>query len=109
MSTGTWLVVTGILFVLLGILIRWRTARYDLKDAAIDSAWTLARGKRSAENPTALEQKFNDISSQASWTGKATRTAGTVAGHFIAQVLAVVSLVMIIGGLLLAAVGVYLR
>jgi hypothetical protein len=109
MSTSTWLLVAGTFFVLLGILIRWRTARYDLKDAAIDSAWTLARGKRNAENPTALEQKFNDISSQASWTGKATRTAGTVAGHFIAQALAVVSLVMIIGGLLLAAVGVYLR
>ena len=39
-------------------LIRWRVSRYDLKDAAIDSAWTLARGRRTAENPTALEAKY---------------------------------------------------
>jgi hypothetical protein len=55
--------------------------------SSVVAAGTLARGKRTAENPTALEAKYRDIQNQPTWTGKATRTAGTVAGHFIAQVL----------------------
>src|SRR5439155_914390 len=84
--------------ILIGVLIRWKTARFDLKDAALDSAWTLARRKRTAENPTALEVKFNDIRSQPTWTGKATRAAGTAAGHFMAQILGVVALVLAMAG-----------
>ena len=91
------MILIGIAVATLGGVIRWRTARYDLKDAAIDSAWTLARGKRSEENPTALERKFNDIRSQATWARRATKTARTVAGHFIAQALGVVSLVLMVG------------
>jgi hypothetical protein len=79
-AASTWLMLSGAMLV--------RSARsplevsaYDLKEAAIDSAWTLARGKRTADNPTALEAKYRDIQSQPCWTGKATKTAGTVAGH----------------------------
>jgi hypothetical protein len=98
MTTRTMIMLIGGALVIVGVLIRWRTARYDLKDAAIDSAWTLARGKRTAENPTALEAKYRDIRDQPTWGGRATRAAGTVAGHFIAQVMAVVSLVMVLAG-----------
>jgi hypothetical protein len=99
MSAQAWLMLAGAVLVLLGGLLRWRMSRYDLKDAAIDSAWTLARGKRTADNPTALEAKYREIESQPTWQGRATRAAGTVAGHFIAQVLGVVSLVMMLAGL----------
>jgi hypothetical protein len=105
MGAQGWLMLSGVVLIALGALIRWRSARYDLKDAAIDSAWTLARGKRSAENPTALESKFNEIRSQATWTGRATKAAGTAAGHFASQVLAVVALVMVLAGLALIALG----
>ena len=105
MGAKFWLVATGAALILLGIFIRWRTARYDLKDAAIDTAWTLARRKRTAENPTALEIKLNDITSQPTWTGKATRAAGTAAGHFAAQVLGVVALISILAGVALAGFG----
>jgi hypothetical protein len=64
-------------------------------------AWTLARGKRAAENPTALEAKYRDIQDQATWTGKATKTAGTVAGDFIARVLGWVALILMLAGLVL--------
>ena len=37
----------------------------------------------------------------ATWGGRAKKAAGTVAGHFIAQVLGVVSLVLMLGGLAL--------
>jgi len=105
MSAQTWLVLAGLAAILLGILIRWRTSRYDLKDAAIDTVWTLARGKRTAENPTALEAKYQEIRSEPTWSGRAKRTAGTVAGHFIAQALGVVSLVLLLGGLVLVVAG----
>jgi hypothetical protein len=35
------------------------------------------------------------------WTSKASRAAGTAAGHFIAQVVAVIALVLAVGGLAL--------
>ena len=61
LATSTWLMLSGAILVLLGFAIRWKASAYDLKDAAFDSAWTLARGKRTAENPTALEAKYRDI------------------------------------------------
>ena len=104
-TTSSWLMLSGAVLVLIGFAIRWKVSAYDLKDAAIDSAWTLARGKRTAENPTALEAKYRDIQDQPTWTGKATRTAGTVAGHFIAQVLGVVALIMMLAGFALGVAG----
>jgi hypothetical protein len=104
-TTSTWLMLSGAILVLIGFAVRWKVSAYDLKDAAIDSAWTLARGKRTADNPTAIEAKYRDIQSQPTWTGKATRTAGTVAGHFIAQVLGVAALIMMLAGLALGVAG----
>ena len=105
LTTSSWLMLSGAILVLIGFVIRWKVSAYDLKDAAIHSAWTLARGKRTADNPTALEAKYRDIQSQPSWTGKATRTAGTVAGHVIAQVLGVAALILMLVGLALGVAG----
>ena len=105
MKAQQWMMLVGAVSILLGGLMRWRASRYDLKDAAIDSAWTLARGKRTAENPTALEARYREIHDQATWGGRAKKAVGTVAGHFIAQVLGVVSLVLMLGGLVLLVAG----
>jgi hypothetical protein len=109
MSTQMWLMMSGIMLVSIGVLIRWGISGYDLKDAAIESAWTLARRKRTAENPTALEIKYRDIAGQPTWRGRARKAAGTVAGHFAAQVLALVSLVMMLAGLALIVAGFFWR
>ena len=109
MTTQIWTMLAGAVLILLGILIRWRTSQYDLKDAAIDSAWTLARGKRTAENPTALEAKYHEIRGQRTWGGRAKKAAGTVAGHFVAQLFAVVSLVMILAGVVLLGAAYFWR
>jgi hypothetical protein len=109
MGAKFWLIASGLALILSGVLIRWRTARYDLKDAAIDSAWTLVRRRRTAENPTALETVFNDISSQPTWTGKAGKAAQTAIGHYAAQILAVVALVLVVAGLGLALLGLFWR
>lgn len=109
MGAKFWLIGSGLVLILSGVLIRWRTARYDLKDAAIDSAWTLVRRRRTADNPTALETVFNDISSQPTWTSKAGKAAQTAFGHYAAQILAVVALVLIVAGLGLALLGLFWR
>ncbi len=105
LGSNTWLIVTGAALLLIGVLLRRWSARHDLKGAAIQSAWTLARGKRTADNPTAIEAKLRDIQSQATLTGKATRTAGTAIAHLLAQGAAVAALVLIVAGLALAAAG----
>lgn len=108
-GTGGWLMLAGAALMLVGMALRWWTARYDLKDAAIDSAWTLARGKRTAENPTALETKYREIASETTWSRRARRTAGTVAGHFFAQAMGLVALVLMLGGLALGVAGFWWR
>jgi hypothetical protein len=103
MGATSWLIVTGLALIAIGVLLRWWIGRYDLKDAAFESAWTLARGRRTAENPTAIEVVIKDINAQPTWTGKATRAAWTALGHYAAQVLGLVSLVMIAAGALVTA------
>ncbi len=99
----------GLALAVIGIAIWWRTSRYDLKGVAIDSAWHVARGKRTAENPTEIESRLRDIAAAPTVLGKAGRAAGTVVGHFVAQVLGVVALILVLGGALLAAAGIWWR
>jgi hypothetical protein len=99
----------GGLLLILGFLLWRRMNRYDLKGVAIDSAWQLARGRRTVGNPTPIEAKLHNIGAAATVTGKATRAAGTVIAHFAAQVLGVVALVMMLAGLLLLAAGIWWR
>ncbi|MBN8913001.1 MAG: hypothetical protein J0H65_13300 [Rhizobiales bacterium] len=109
LGTNEWMMIWGAGIALLAILIMWRISRYDLAGAAFDSAWQVARGKRSAENPTALEEKYNEIAREASVTGKARRAAGTVIGHFAAKVLNLIAMLMLLGGGVLVALGYFWR
>jgi hypothetical protein len=109
LGPGRWLMLAGAVAVLVGMLIRRWAGRYDLKDAAMDSAWTLLRGKRTADNPTAIEARLRDIQSQPTWTGKATKTAGTAVGHFLAQIAQTVALVLLLLGVVLVGAGYYWR
>jgi hypothetical protein len=109
LEPGRWLMLSGAVSILMGILARRWASRYDLKDAALDSAWTLLRGRRTAEKPTAIEAKLRDITAQATWTGKATKAAGTGVAHMLAQVGQVIALGLILIGLALTAVGFVFR
>jgi hypothetical protein len=104
-STGP--LLAGGILILLGILILWRTSRYDLKGALMDSVWQIARRKRSADNPTAIEAKLREIQAEATLTGKARRVAKQVIGHYLAQALGIVALVVIGFGAILVAVGLF--
>lgn len=109
LGSNEWMMIWGAGIALLGVLIMWRVSRYDLAGAAFDSAWQVARGKRSAETPTALEEKYNEIAREASVTGKARRAAGTVIGHFAAKVANLIAMLMLLGGAILIAVGYFWR
>jgi len=105
----SWMLLAGAALILLGLVIRWRTSRYDLNDAVIGSAWQAARGKRSAENPTEVEKRLKDITSRSTAAGKVTSAASTVIGHFFAQVMGVAALLMMLAGAGLIAGGLWWR
>ncbi len=109
LGANEWMMIWGAGLALLAILVMWRVSRYDLAGAAFDSAWQVARGKRTAENPTALEEKLGQITGEASVTGKAKRAAGTVIGHFAAKVANLVAILMLLAGATLIAAGYYWR
>ena len=104
-----WLGVSGGVLILVGLLLRWRTGRYDLKDELIDSAWQVARGKRSAENPTAVEERLKDLAAQPGTTGKLRSAGGAILGHFLSQVFAVVALIMMLAGVVMIGLEFYWR
>ncbi len=105
LGTDGWLLVSGGILVALALLIWWRTGRYDIKGAAIDSVWKIARRRRTKDNPTAIEDMAHQIGSAPTHLGKARRTVFTILGHFIAQALSVAALFMLGGGLVLLVVG----
>jgi hypothetical protein len=109
LGTNEWMMIWGGILALAAVIIMWRVSRYDLAGAAFDSAWQVARGKRSAEAPTALEEKYNEIAREASVTGKARRAAGTVIGHFAAKVFTLIAMFMLVAGAGLIALGYFWR
>jgi hypothetical protein len=109
LGSNEWMMIWGAGLTIVAFFIMWRVSRYDLAGAAFDSAWQVARGKRSAENPTALEEKLRDINAEASATGKAKRAAGTVIGHFAAKVANFVAIVILLIGAGLIAAGYFWR
>jgi len=103
------LAMAGGLLLIAGFLIWRRMGRYDLKGAAMESAWQLVRGRRTTGNPTPIEAKLREIGAASTVTGKASRAAGTVIAHFLAQVISIVALVTMLVGLLLLAFGIWWR
>ncbi len=101
LGSNGWLAIWGGGLVLTAVLIWWRTARYDIKGAAVDSVWQIARGKRTADNPTAIEIMANEIGAEPTQLSRTKRAAATVAAHFMAQVLSMVALVMLLIGAVL--------
>lgn len=100
-------IMAGVFMALIAVFIMWRTSGWDLWGVLFESIWRLFRGKRTAKAPTAIEGKFNEISGEATVAGKARRAATTVAGHFVAQVLGILALILLILGAALIAIGVF--
>jgi hypothetical protein len=105
LSWTAWTMIAGGGFILIGAFILWRTSDWDLKGAALDSAWTLLRRKRTAENPTELEKRLREITAEATLGRRARRTAMTVGRHVLAPALGLAGFLLIAVGLALVAIG----
>lgn len=99
-----WL-ITGGGILLVGFLLLWWMSRYDVKGMLWDSAFHIALRRRTRENPTPIEAKLREITAAPTHAGKAKRLAVTAIGHFVAQVLSLVALLLMAVGALVAAYG----
>ena len=79
----------------------------DAGVAAIGAAWQSARSGKLPDIPEDMKSKYNDIASEQSNVKRARKVGGTVARHFIAKVMSIAGLVGMLGGLALAAAGVW--
>ena len=101
------LLIAGVLVILIGLFFRRYASRYDFASMAMSSAWHLARGKRTAEAPTEIEERLTEIRSAKSAFGKAGRVGGNVIGHFLAPVMGLIGLILYVAGVILIGLGFY--
>ncbi|MGF1620821.1 MAG: hypothetical protein ACFCUR_09420 [Rhodomicrobiaceae bacterium] len=95
-NPGLW--IAGALLLLAGIIIRRIVARYDFRGMLTSSVWQVARGRRTAEHKTEIEDRFNEIASAGTHSGKARRLTGNVVGHFVAPVMGLIGLAAFLPG-----------
>jgi hypothetical protein len=101
--------IAGTVFVVIGYICREIASYYDIKEVLLCSAWQVLRGKRTPATPTDIEQRIGEIRSAPTHLGKAKLLGINIAGHFIAQTLAVIGLLFILGGLSLYGLAYYLH
>jgi hypothetical protein len=103
------LLVAGLGLLIIGIwLYRW-SGRHDMKGLAMDAAWKAAVSRgRSAITPE-IQAKLDTFNAETSTVGRTKRVAGMTIRHFVAQVVGLVSYAVILGGLAMAAAGVWWR
>ncbi len=104
-----WL-AAGIGIFLVGLWFwRWSSRNsIDVKGAAFGAAWQGVR-KGKLDVPEDIRSKFNEIAAEQSHSRRAAKAGGTVAKHFIAKVFGLIGLIGILGGLALAAAGIWYK
>ena len=102
-----WL-IAGIVIFLLGVwLWRWSSRNsIDIKGAAVGAAWQGVRQGR-LDVPDDLKQRYNDVAGESTNSKRALKAANMGARHFMAKVVGLMGLAGILGGLALAAVGIW--
>jgi hypothetical protein len=102
-----WFAVGCALFVVGLWFWRWASRNsLDLKGAAVGAAWQGVKQGR-LDVPDDLKNKFHDIASESSNTKRAAKAGGMAARHFLAKIFSIVGLVGMLGGLALAAAGIW--
>lgn len=102
-------VAAGVLVFLIGLWAwRWSSRHaIDLKGAALGAAWQGARSRKLPDMPDEIKTKFDAIANETSNVKRAQKAGGTVARHFVAQVMGIVGLIGLLGGVALIAAGVF--
>jgi hypothetical protein len=103
----TWLGL-GILLFLAGLWFwRWSSRNsLDLKGAAMSAALQGVRQGR-LDMPDDLKSRVKDIANETSNTKRVAKAGGMAARHFIAKIFGLVGLAGMLGGLALAAAGIW--
>jgi hypothetical protein len=103
----TWFAIGCVLFLVGLWFWRWASRNsLDLKGAAVGAAWQGVKQGR-LDVPDDLKNRFNDIASETSNTKRAAKAGSMAARHFLAKVFSIVGLVGMLGGLALAAAGIW--
>jgi hypothetical protein len=102
------LLAAGLITFLIGVWFwRWSSRNaIDVKGAALGAAWQGVKSGR-VDVPDDLKQKYEAIANEKSNVRRAGKAGGTVVRHFIAQVFGLIGIAGMLGGLGLAAAGIW--
>lgn len=110
MTHPSW-VATGIVMIGIGIwLIRWASRNNmisTITDATTEAAISAMRRRGRPDMPSELKSRLDDVSSEATATGKTKKVARYAFRHAMSQLFGVVGFLAVVGGLLLAILGIY--
>jgi hypothetical protein len=102
-----YLLGSGGVLIILGILLyRW-ASRYDLKGLAFDAAWQVAKHRGRLDVETDLGNRLKELQTEGSNVERAKMVAGHAARHVAAQAMNVAALICFAVGALLIAVAVW--
>lgn len=107
-----WLLLAGLVTIAVGYALRSWASRHNLldvaTDAALSTAWTTIRTRKAPSAvPEEISSRVNDITSEASHVGKATKVAGYAFRHVVATAVGIAGLIIMLIGLILAGLGVF--
>lgn len=109
-SHQSW-VVLGLVLVVLGVLlVRW-AARNNMvsvvTDATTGAVFSKLRKGGALEVPDEIKARYDDVMAEGSTVGRAKKLAGYTVRHAVSQVAGVGGGLLIVAGLLAAALGVF--
>jgi hypothetical protein len=96
----------GVLIILGVLLYRW-ASRYDLKGMALDAAWQVAKNRGRLDVETDLGNRLNELQAEGSNVERAKMVASHAARHVAAQAMNVAALICFAAGALLIAIAVW--
>ena len=113
MIASTPLFVSGLILLGAGFLMLNWASRRNLKDAAMGAAfgaaWTLLWKRQRPGVPEEFTSRMNEVRAQDSHLGKAKVVTGYAVKHVIAQVVGIAGMIVMLVGVVLAALGIFWR
>lgn len=103
------LLTTGLAFLAAGFLFLRRAKCQSIVDASKDAAWESIKNRDTGALRQHLEGTLSDIASEHSNTARAKKIAGMAAREAVSRVLRLAGIISILGGLVLAALGIFWR
>jgi hypothetical protein len=105
--------LAGAGLILLGILLRRWTSRYDVDEAVKSLVWAAIWSvilRRSAfESPPAIVALIKDFDAQTTWSGKTKAAARLVAAHGFSQAARLCGAILVLAGVVQIALGYFGR